>query len=475
MNTTQVTVKNTYFRHSLDSQKAFAELSGDFNPVHLDPIEARRTIFGEVVVHGVHNLLRAIERYFEYSGSNLQIDRLNVTFMNPVFLDEEVQVVIESGSENSARLILKCSDIDVADIRLMGHSMAHMAKAPALTPPDFNHHPDDKTLVQLENAEGHIDLTGHEDKIRKAFPNGARALGLDGVARLLGLTRLVGMHCPGLHSLFSGFDIRFSPDRSNQPTHYRVIRLDERISLITVSVEGGGLSGTINAFMRPSPVNQPDMSTVAKRASNNIFKGVRALVIGGSRGLGEISAKVIAGGGGDVAITYLSGAKDAERVAKDISESGNACRSLQLDVADPTSAIKRLAEQEWQPTHVLYFATPRISTRKSESTEEQFINIYSTGMKKVVEEVQKRSTGPWKLFYPSTVYVDEAPSDLSEYAKAKAAGEKMARELGDYDPDLTVVITRLPALATDQTASLINVALDDPLDYMAHLLSETLC
>ena len=42
---------------SLDDQVAFAKLSGDYNPVHLDPLKARRTRFGYPVVHGIHLML----------------------------------------------------------------------------------------------------------------------------------------------------------------------------------------------------------------------------------------------------------------------------------------------------------------------------------------------------------------------------------------------------------------------------------
>ena len=36
-----------------DDQLRFAELSGDWNPVHVDPVAARRTPYGQIV-HGVH-------------------------------------------------------------------------------------------------------------------------------------------------------------------------------------------------------------------------------------------------------------------------------------------------------------------------------------------------------------------------------------------------------------------------------------
>ena len=43
----------------------FAALSGDYNPVHLDPIKARRTIFGDIVVHGLYADLSSINQCFK--------------------------------------------------------------------------------------------------------------------------------------------------------------------------------------------------------------------------------------------------------------------------------------------------------------------------------------------------------------------------------------------------------------------------
>ncbi|HNC74922.1 MAG TPA: MaoC/PaaZ C-terminal domain-containing protein, partial [Elusimicrobiota bacterium] len=41
-----------------ERQNAFARLSGDANPLHVDPAAARRLLFGRAVVHGVHGVLR---------------------------------------------------------------------------------------------------------------------------------------------------------------------------------------------------------------------------------------------------------------------------------------------------------------------------------------------------------------------------------------------------------------------------------
>ena len=45
----------------LDKQILFSKLSGDINPIHLDFIEARKSIAGECIVHGIHSFLWSIE------------------------------------------------------------------------------------------------------------------------------------------------------------------------------------------------------------------------------------------------------------------------------------------------------------------------------------------------------------------------------------------------------------------------------
>jgi len=42
---------------TLEDQAGFASLSGDFNPLHSDRLVARRTMFGDAIVSGVHGLV----------------------------------------------------------------------------------------------------------------------------------------------------------------------------------------------------------------------------------------------------------------------------------------------------------------------------------------------------------------------------------------------------------------------------------
>ena len=52
-------------------QLAFSELSGDVNPLHMDPVYARRTQLGAAAVHGVHAALWALE---ELTQDGLLVD-----------------------------------------------------------------------------------------------------------------------------------------------------------------------------------------------------------------------------------------------------------------------------------------------------------------------------------------------------------------------------------------------------------------
>src|SRR3954464_10855593 len=79
---------------------AFAELSGDYNPLHTDPIAARRTQFGNCVVHGVLVLLWALNEYQQQSGSRRKRARVNARFLRPILADVKIAVTSEVKSED---------------------------------------------------------------------------------------------------------------------------------------------------------------------------------------------------------------------------------------------------------------------------------------------------------------------------------------------------------------------------------------
>ncbi|AEC21987.1 putative dehydratase [Pusillimonas sp. T7-7] len=76
--------------------RAYAELTQDFNPIHLDPAFAEQTPVGGVIAHGTMSiclLWKSVEKTFgELDFANLKLD---IRFASPVYLGE----VITAGGQ----------------------------------------------------------------------------------------------------------------------------------------------------------------------------------------------------------------------------------------------------------------------------------------------------------------------------------------------------------------------------------------
>jgi nucleoside-diphosphate-sugar epimerase len=190
------------------------------------------------------------------------------------------------------------------------------------------------------------------------------------------------------------------------------------------------------------------------------FAGQRALVVGGSRGLGEVAAKLLAAGGAQVQVTYRMGKSDAKKIADEIIAGGGQAGIQELDVLQPQNDWSGLVA----PTHLYYFASPLISgsdkTGFSSALFGSFCNYYVNGFARLVESLQK--LGLRNVFYPSTVFIDELPENFFEYAMAKNAGEKLCQAFSKKFPEMNFFCPRLPKMATDQTVSFHAVQSQDP-------------
>ena len=73
---------------SINDQFTFAEASGDFNPIHINSEDARRILYGECIVHGIHGLLWAMNLMPIRSGFTLE--EVRVVFKKPIFLNKRI-------------------------------------------------------------------------------------------------------------------------------------------------------------------------------------------------------------------------------------------------------------------------------------------------------------------------------------------------------------------------------------------------
>src|SRR5262245_31248826 len=97
-------------------QQWFAALSGDNNPIHLDSIAARRTLAGVPVVHGVHNMLWALNRLAAAHPELPIPTSLRASFDRFVSLGETVTLALSSVDVSQVRVSATSNGISVMTI-----------------------------------------------------------------------------------------------------------------------------------------------------------------------------------------------------------------------------------------------------------------------------------------------------------------------------------------------------------------------
>jgi len=457
-------------RHfTLEDQLAFAELSGDGNPLHVDPIASRRSMFGQPVVHGVHTLLWALDCWCVERDEPLTLRVLGATFSKPIVLRERVECVAVGGQPGQLTLEVRTGGI--VSTRISGE-LVHETDGSGeqlsrrSTIDDFPPVRSPRVLLQDELAEcsGSLDLYMSASGAANLFPHLSKLAPDFHIAAILATSRLVGVECPGLHSLFSSLELRFQAAREGQPTMtYAVSKLDRRIGLVEMKLDSARVEGKVAAFRRPPPVDQPSYISLQASVRPHEFDGQAAVIIGGSRGLGEVAAKLLAAGGATVRITYHQGEQDARRIANEIVSNGGRADVAQFDVLHTPAKLADSSTKS-ELTHCYYFATPFIfSGVKGIFSQElfgRFCAYYVTGFANIVD--YWRAVGVRNFFYPSTVAIDELPASMGEYSVAKAAGERLCAFLEKTHPALNIYRPRFPRVATDQTVSLLPVNNQDP-------------
>jgi hypothetical protein len=90
---------------------------------------------------------------------------------------------------------------------------------------------------------------------------------------------------------------------------YAATKVDARFRSLQIDTSGSGAAGRLDAFSRPALPSQPGKTEISVRITGSPFAGQRSLVIGGSRGLGEVTARIVAAGGGRPVITHKESAR----------------------------------------------------------------------------------------------------------------------------------------------------------------------
>jgi NADP-dependent 3-hydroxy acid dehydrogenase YdfG len=452
----------------------FAALSGDYNPVHLDPKIARRTIFGDIVLHGLYAALSSINQCFKDNSAFVFIEELKITFKKSVRLGLDSVVSQEKTDGKKTKIILKQNNEICISIEIQTR------RDEEYRPFSFRNKNYKQTSPKEINPEDCSSLNGEIELCldRKILSDLLPALGKyfcdKQLSVILATTNLVGMECPGLFSIFLELFLKFSNNYKIESRNlcYKVDSIHPHTTRTKIALQTDFANGFAIAAFRPRPVQTPSLQSLKKDRVVDCSQ-VRGLIIGGSRGIGAMTAKLIAVGGGEVAITYSKGQLEAEEVINDIKIVSETSKSFHFDVTSDDLILNGLGD--FVPTHLFYFATPRIALADSVQFDDElfqkYTKFYVTAFYNVVNTLLK-SHNELIIFYPSSSALNEILPKASEYSSAKASGEMLCKHLNKLYPNSKVFVTRLPRLTTDQTNSLIPTESKKTKDVMLSILEQ---
>jgi hypothetical protein len=450
---------------TMADQHRFAQLSRDYNPVHIDDIAARRTMFGRTIVHGMHLILRALD-VFAGQVDTPTFGKIVARFHRPVFLDEPLSLEMRSIPDG-----LEVSYVsDGAQLTTMTLTQPVSFSDEDWSPAQdtLPRTPRERSIEQMVGFEGVVPLPQSPADLRNVFPNASIGYGANRIANLLAVTQVIGMEVPGLHSMFATLSVELLQGLGTE-LRFQAKRVTPKLSHVQLQFESDALKGSAETFVRPR-IAAVTLEACQQAVAAGEFSGRRALIIGGSRGLGLLTANLLAAGGADVVVTYRNGREEAESAVETLRAAGLTASAIHLDASSPGEAFDMLQRENRTVTDMFYFATPHIFVRKKKLFEDNltsgFVKAYVSDFLAVLEETKKVSDGHLAVFYPSSDALNAPLKDLAEYYVGKMAGEAACEMLNLYDDAVTVTVERLPRLPTDQTATLMNVATADPVAVM---------
>ena len=454
---------------NLSDAKAFADLSGDFNPMHLEEQYSRRLIYGEPVAHGINVILKILENRFHDLDEKISINHLIIKFLEPVYYNKIYTCFVFKVGEKE-NIILKYNQKKIIDISI-SYAFNSKFKYINLTNNIFQKIiPNSSSIDNAYNYCDSIDYKVDTTLFKLIYPIIYNCISFKFINFLISTSYIVGMRMPGLNSIYSQIELNLINDDNSKINKISINlhKIYKSVNLIKLDISDSSYLARINCFFRPPPINQPKIKDLTNLVSKDEFKSQNALIIGGSRGLGELTAKILALGSGKVTITYSSGIIEATRIKDEIYDFNKSNLSIKkLNVHDEIydSFLDNF-------THIYYFATPKIKQSDSKIFDQKlylnYYNYYIFSFNRILESFSKKHK--CKIFYPSTIFIEQEDSFFREYVKAKIDGEKL---IENFDKkNIKIFKPRLPKLETDQTASLIYEKKSDTISIMHEAIKQ---
>jgi FkbH-like protein len=448
--------------------EAFARLSRDCNPLHIDPDYARRSTFGGCIVHGAIGVLAALDRIG--LAERVRVTSLSASFKNPMFVDRTYTCQVEVQGDNCRTVTLRdgttlLTQIGVTWAPIDGEEPAsHTEPALASSVENIVDH-DDGALEAGIELSGEYPPTG----LGTCYPRALRMFGETVLDTIALCSFLTGMKLPGRRALFSALTLTFEHRESDgalnylhatQSFHRDYGLLETR--LVVGDAHKTIAQGELRSFVRKTIVDLPVQGYLTARSDSDAIRlaGKVAFVTGGSRGLGAALVRCLAVLGCHVYLNYLGSAAHARAVVDDLESHGLSVTLIKGDVGDRAwldvvrmellarhGRLDILICNACEPPLRMEDDAPSFAVRREHylSRNLQLVNVPLA----VFSDLLAASQGVCVAI--SSEMVDSVPAGYAHYVDLKRQTEACVRHLADTQPSIRTLIARPPNLLTEMS------------------------
>lgn len=182
-----------------------------------------------------------------------------------------------------------------------------------------------------------------------------------------------------------------------------------------------------------------------------MLEGKRAIVTGGSLGIGRAISLDLAANGADVAFTYRRHGEEAQQVAEKIQEMGRKALALQADVAsfnDAQEIVKKVVEGFGGLDILVNNAGMNWDGVIWKMTEEQWDRVLEVNLKGFFNYIRAvaplfKEQGSGKIVNITSINGLRGKFGQTNYSASKAGGigltKALAREMGRYNVNVNAV------------------------------------
>lgn len=459
---TNISIQSSYVMNKIqmiihkEDQEIFCQLSNDCNPIHLNLDYVSKTVYCKPIVYGVLGILKAFEKKIVPAINSNLFKFIKVRFDKYINIDTLVDVYYYDGYIKICTDGELCTYIEYELDDTISATFDLTDNLNILEEPLSNDEPVDKYNhhMSVNNA-----------LLKKHYPILYNYYNNRQIWQIINTSTFVGMITPGMYSIFNSLEI--IDDRTTEHNcddlFFCLNNFDKEYKICNYDFYGKYTCGKITSIYRNKPVIQKRLKNIER---SDIFKDENVLVIGGSRGLGEVISKLFHANGAKVTLTYCNSHKEAEKIQ---NESNQEIRICKYNAIQDYDKINELTKYECF-TKIFYMATPSVTNQSSFNLERflNYVEYYCIGFKNLLENINMKTLK--HVYYPSTVFLDKENTKYREYTLAKKIGEHIVDAYRERFPYIRFEWVRLSPMKTDLTNGLINLG-SNPYEYFLKYIS----